>query len=179
MLQPVKGRVFDPAMGSGGFFVQIEEFIEEHGGKVANGKTGQISVYGQKSNPATWRRAAMTMAIRGIDFKFGSGPADTLLNDQQPDLRADLGDGRGRRRTVLASFASGRCLRSARRQRNLGSTSGKNSGAGSASQRLGRQARRPGRRAKARGKKLFDSGAKARLYQAVKDARWRTSSAWI
>ncbi len=47
MLQPFKGRVYDPAMGSGGFFVQSEEFIEEHGGKVANGKTGQISVYGQ------------------------------------------------------------------------------------------------------------------------------------
>jgi type I restriction enzyme M protein len=55
MLQPFKGRVYDPAMGSGGFFVQSEEFIEQHGGKVANGKTGQISVYGQESNPTTWR----------------------------------------------------------------------------------------------------------------------------
>ncbi|MDQ5879641.1 MAG: type restriction enzyme protein, partial [Pseudomonadota bacterium] len=51
MLQPFKGRVYDPAMGSGGFFVQSEDFIEQHGGKVANGKTGQISVYGQESNP--------------------------------------------------------------------------------------------------------------------------------
>ncbi|MDH0424841.1 type I restriction-modification system subunit M [Stutzerimonas stutzeri] len=80
MLQPFKGRVYDPAMGSGGFFVQSEEFIEQHGGKIANGKTGQISVYGQESNPTTWRLAAMNMAIRGIDFNFGGGPADTLLN---------------------------------------------------------------------------------------------------
>ncbi|WP_300434882.1 class I SAM-dependent DNA methyltransferase [Zoogloea sp.] len=90
MLQPFKGRVYDPAMGSGGFFVQSEEFIELHGGKVANGKAGQISVYGQESNPTTWRLAAMNMAIRGIDFNFGGAPGDTLLNDQHPDLRADF-----------------------------------------------------------------------------------------
>lgn len=89
MLQPFKGRVYDPAMGSGGFFVQSEEFIEQHGGKVASGKTGQISVYGQESNPTTWRLAAMNMAIRGIDFNFGGQPADTMLNDLHPDLRAD------------------------------------------------------------------------------------------
>lgn len=90
MLQPFKGRVYDPAMGSGGFFVQSEEFIEQHGGKVANGKAGQISVYGQESNPTTWRLAAMNMAIRGIDFNFGGAPGDTLLNDLHPDLRADF-----------------------------------------------------------------------------------------
>lgn len=90
MLQPFKGRVYDPAMGSGGFFVQSEEFIEQHGGKVANGKTGQISVYGQESNPTTWRLAAMNMAIRGIDFNFGGTPGDTMLNDLHPDLRADF-----------------------------------------------------------------------------------------
>jgi len=89
MLQPFKGRVYDPAMGSGGFFVQSEEFIEQHGGKVANGKAGQISVYGQESNPTTWRLAAMNMAIRGIDFNFGGQPADTMLNDLHSDLRAD------------------------------------------------------------------------------------------
>lgn len=89
MLQPFKGRVYDPAMGSGGFFVQSEEFIGHHGGKIANGKTGQISVYGQESNPTTWRLAAMNMAIRGIDFNFGGAPGDTLLNDLHPDLRAD------------------------------------------------------------------------------------------
>lgn len=84
MLQPFEGRVYDPAMGSGGFFVQSEEFIEEYGGK-----TGQISVYGQESNPTTWRLAAMNMAIRGIDFDFGKQPADSFTNDQHPDLRAD------------------------------------------------------------------------------------------
>lgn len=85
MLQPFKGRVYDPAMGSGGFFVQSERFIEEH-----KGKLGNISVYGQESNPTTWRLAAMNMAIRGIDFNFGKGPANTYSNDQHPDLRADF-----------------------------------------------------------------------------------------
>ena len=89
MLQPFKGRVYDPAMGSGGFFVQSDEFIAEHGGQVAQGKTGQISIYGQESNPTTWKLAAMNMAIRGLDFNFGGQPGDTLLNDLHPDLRAD------------------------------------------------------------------------------------------
>jgi type I restriction enzyme M protein len=85
MLKPFEGRVYDPAMGSGGFFVQSEEFIEEFGGKI-----GQISVYGQESNPTTWRLAAMNMAIRGIDFDFGKQPSDSFTNDQHPDLRADF-----------------------------------------------------------------------------------------
>jgi len=85
MLQPFGGRVYDPAMGSGGFFVQSEEFIEEH-----SGKRGQASIYGQESNPTTWKLATMNMAIRGIEFNFGEGPADTLLNDLHPDLRADF-----------------------------------------------------------------------------------------
>jgi type I restriction enzyme M protein len=93
MLQPFKGRVYDPAMGSGGFFVQSEDFIEQHAGKSAkaqgNKASGQISVYGQESNPTTWKLAAMNMAIRGIDFNFGPGHADTLQNDLHPDLRAD------------------------------------------------------------------------------------------
>ena len=84
MLEPFSGKVYDPAMGSGGFFVQSEAFIEAHGGKL-----GAISVYGQESNPTTWRLAAMNMAIRGIDFNFGKQPADTFLSDQHPDLRAD------------------------------------------------------------------------------------------
>jgi type I restriction-modification system DNA methylase subunit len=94
MLQPYNGRVYDPAMGSGGFFVQSEDFIEQHGGKATShgtkGKAGQISVYGQESNPTTWKLAAMNMAIRGIDFNFGGGPGDTLQNDLHPDLRADF-----------------------------------------------------------------------------------------
>ena len=85
MLQPYKGRVYDPAMGSGGFFVSSEKFIEEH-----KGKLGNISVYGQESNPTTWRLAAMNMAIRGIDFNFGGEPANTYSNDKHPDLRADF-----------------------------------------------------------------------------------------
>jgi type I restriction enzyme M protein len=93
MLQPFKGRVYDPAMGSGGFFVQSEDFIAQHAGKGAKGggnkASGQISVYGQESNPTTWKLAAMNMAIRGIDFNFGGGPGDTLQNDLHPDLRAD------------------------------------------------------------------------------------------
>jgi type I restriction enzyme M protein len=84
MLEPYAGRVYDPAMGSGGFFVQSEKFVEEHGGKL-----GQLSVYGQESNPTTWRLAAMNMAIRGIDFNFGKEPANSFTNDQHPDLRAD------------------------------------------------------------------------------------------
>ena len=85
MLEPYSGRVYDPACGSGGFFVQSEKFIEGHGGKL-----GQLSVYGQESNPTTWRLAAMNMAIRGIDFNFGKEPANSFTNDQHPDLRADF-----------------------------------------------------------------------------------------
>jgi type I restriction enzyme M protein len=92
MLQPFRGRVYDPAMGSGGFFVQSEEFIEHYADRKHVDKEKQrrgISVYGQESNPTTWRLAAMNMAIRGLDFDFGEGPADSFLNDQHPDLRAD------------------------------------------------------------------------------------------
>ena len=85
MVEPYKGRIYDPAMGSGGFFISSEKFIEAH-----NGRLGDISVYGQESNPTTWRLAAMNMAIRGIDFNFGKEPADTFTNDQHPDLRADF-----------------------------------------------------------------------------------------
>ncbi len=84
MIEPYKGRIYDPAMGSGGFFVQSDKFVQKFGGKI-----GDISVYGQEYNHTTWQLAAMNMAIRGIDFNFGKGPADTLNNDQHPDLRAD------------------------------------------------------------------------------------------
>ena len=92
MLEPYKGRVYDPAMGSGGFFVSSDKFIENHADEQHYDPTEQkkqISVYGQESNPTTWRLAAMNMAIRGIDFSFGKKPADTFLDDQHPDLRAD------------------------------------------------------------------------------------------
>ena len=85
ILQPFNGRVYDPAMGSGGFFVQSEKFINIHGGRLGN-----ISVYGQESNSTTWKLAAMNMAIRGIDFNFGNEPADTMRRDLHPDLRADF-----------------------------------------------------------------------------------------
>ena len=84
MLQPFQGRVYDPAMGSGGFFVQSEQFIKEHGGKLGN-----VSIYGQEYNHTTWQLAAMKMVIRGLDFNFGKEPANTFTNDQHPDLRAD------------------------------------------------------------------------------------------
>jgi type I restriction enzyme M protein len=82
MLAPYKGRVYDPACGSGGMFVQSEKFIEEHGGKI-----GQISVYGQESNDTTWRLAKMNLAIRGIDAQIAQG--DSFHADGHPDLRSD------------------------------------------------------------------------------------------
>lgn len=85
MLEPYKGRVYDPCCGSGGFFVSSEKFVEEHGGRIGN-----LSVYGQESNPTTWKLASMNMAIRGIDFDFGKEPASTYTRDQHPDLRADF-----------------------------------------------------------------------------------------
>jgi type I restriction enzyme M protein len=85
MLEPFKGRVYDPAMGSGGFFVQSENFITAH-----KGRMGDVSIYGQEANHTTWQLAAMNMVIRGIDFNFGKEPASTYTNDQHPDLRADF-----------------------------------------------------------------------------------------
>jgi len=85
MLEPFKGRVYDPAMGSGGFFVQSENFITAHEGRI-----GDVSIYGQEANHTTWQLAAMNMVIRGIDFNFGKEPASTYTNDQHPDLRADF-----------------------------------------------------------------------------------------
>ncbi len=90
-LKPYEGRVYDPAMGSGGFFVSSEKFIEMHSDKKHFKKAKQkISLYGQESNPTTWRLAAMNMAIRGIDFNFGKEPADTFHKNQHPDLKANF-----------------------------------------------------------------------------------------
>jgi type I restriction enzyme M protein len=83
MLQPYKGRVYDPCCGSGGMFVQSEKFVEEH-----QGRLGDIAVYGQESNQTTWRLAKMNMAIRGIDADIKYG--DTFHNDQLKDLKADF-----------------------------------------------------------------------------------------
>jgi len=82
MLRPYKGRVYDPCCGSGGMFVQSEEFIKAHGGRI-----GDISIYGQELNYTTWRLAKMNLAIRGIDGKIEQG--DSFLNDRFPDLKAD------------------------------------------------------------------------------------------
>ena len=84
VLAPHHGKVYDPCCGSGGMFVQSEKFIEAHGGK-----KGDVSIYGQESNPTTWRLAAMNLAIRGIDYNLGREPADTFTRNQHPDLRAD------------------------------------------------------------------------------------------
>ncbi len=85
VLNPHHGKVYDPCCGSGGMFVQSEKFIEGHGGKL-----GDVAIYGQESNPTTWRLAAMNLAIRGIDFNLGKEPADTFVRNQHPDLRADF-----------------------------------------------------------------------------------------
>src|SRR3989339_347814 len=83
MLEPYKGRIFEPCCGSGGMFVQSEKFVEAHGGKI-----GDISVYGQESNQTTWRLCKMNMAIRGIDSNIKWG--DSFHDDQFKDLKADF-----------------------------------------------------------------------------------------
>ncbi|RJX32243.1 MAG: SAM-dependent DNA methyltransferase [Desulfurivibrio sp.] len=85
MLEPYKGRVFDPCCGSGGMFVQSEKFVADHRGKV-----NDISIYGQESNHTTWRLARMNLAIRGIDssqVKWNN--EGSFLNDSHKDLKAD------------------------------------------------------------------------------------------
>ncbi|MCK6574941.1 type I restriction-modification system subunit M [Myxococcota bacterium] len=82
MLAPYKGRVFDPACGSGGMFISSEKFVEAHGGRV-----GDISIYGQESNHTTWRLAKLNLAIRGIDAHIVHG--DTFHADGHKDLKAD------------------------------------------------------------------------------------------
>ena len=86
MLEPYKGRVFDPCCGSGGMFVQSEKLVQEHRGKV-----NDISIFGQESNQTTWRLAKMNLAIRGIDssqVKWNN--EGSFLNDAHKDLKADF-----------------------------------------------------------------------------------------
>jgi len=85
MLQPYKGRVFDPCCGSGGMFVQSEKFVQAHGGRI-----GDLSIYGQESNATTRRLAVMNLALRGIEADFGPEHADSFRRDLFPDLRADF-----------------------------------------------------------------------------------------
>jgi len=84
VLAPHKGRIYDPCCGSGGMFVQSEKFIEAHGGE-----RDDASIYGQESNPTTWRLAAMNLAIRGFAADLGQEPADTFARDQFPDQKFD------------------------------------------------------------------------------------------
>jgi type I restriction enzyme M protein len=85
VLAPHHGKVYDPCCGSGGMFVQSEKFIESHGGKL-----GDVAIFGQESNPTTWRLAAMNLAIRGIDFNLGREPNYTFTKNQH-DWRPPLG----------------------------------------------------------------------------------------
>ena len=85
ILKPFNGRVYDPCCGSGGMFVQSAKFIENHQGNINN-----ISVYGQDSNPTTWKMAQMNLAIRGIEADLGQFNADTFFNDCHKTLKADF-----------------------------------------------------------------------------------------
>jgi type I restriction enzyme M protein len=84
LIQPFKGRIYDPCCGSGGMFVQSQEFIKAHQGRI-----GDVAVYGQESNPTTWRLCKMNLAIRGIDNNLGEHHADTFHNDLHKNLKAD------------------------------------------------------------------------------------------
>lgn len=83
-LEPTKGRVYDPACGSGGMFVQSEKFVENHCGNL-----GDISIFGQESNGTTWKLCKMNLAIRGIEVDLGKEPADTFTNNQHSTKKMD------------------------------------------------------------------------------------------
>ena len=85
MLEPYKGRVLDPCCGSGGMFVSSDKFAQAHGGRI-----GDVSIYGQESNPTTWKLCKMNLAIRGIDGNLGTKNADTFHSDRHKDLKADF-----------------------------------------------------------------------------------------
>lgn len=85
VLKPFKGRVYDPACGSGGMFVRSAKFVKEHAGNIDD-----ISIFGQEMNPDTWKMAKMNMAIRGVEANFGEYPANTFTNDLHKRLKADF-----------------------------------------------------------------------------------------
>ena len=85
MIEPYKGRVYDPCFGSGGMFVQSESFVEAHGGQ-----RNDIAVYGEELNDTTWRLGKMNLAIRGIEADLGPRWGDTFHDDLHPDLKADF-----------------------------------------------------------------------------------------
>ena len=120
MLEPYEGRVYDPCCGSAGMFVQSERFVEAHGGRKTD-----ISIFGQESNPTTWRLAHMNLAIRGIEANLGSHPADSFLRNLHPDLKADLHSSQSavQHFRLVGQTARRRCSlairHTARRQRQL------------------------------------------------------------
>lgn len=86
VLKPYENcRIYDPACGSGGMFVQSAKFLQAHGGR-----RGSLAIYGQEANPDTWKMAKINMAIRGMNADFGKYHADTFTNDQHPTLKADF-----------------------------------------------------------------------------------------
>ena len=85
VLSPFTGRIYDPCCGSGGMFIQSQEFVKFHGGKIDD-----VSIYGQESNPTTWRLAAMNLAIRGFSADLGKTHADTFSKDQFIDKKFDF-----------------------------------------------------------------------------------------
>ena len=85
MLEPYKGRVFDPCFGSGGMFILSEKFVEAHGGKKID-----LSIYGQESNHTTWKLGRMNLAIRGIEANLGDRNTDSFHSDLHRDLKADF-----------------------------------------------------------------------------------------
>ena len=85
MIEPYKGKIYDPCCGSGGMFVQSVKFVESH-----NGNIKDISIYGQEAIATTYKLAKMNLAIRGIAANLGDVPADTFFRDQHSDLKADF-----------------------------------------------------------------------------------------
>lgn len=84
MIEPYQGRIYDPCCGSGGMFVQSEKFVEEH-----KGRLNDLSIYGQESNPTTWKLCKMNLAIRGLGGNLGTKNADTFHEDLHKSLKAD------------------------------------------------------------------------------------------
>ena len=84
MIEPYKGKIYDPCCGSGGMFVQSLKFVQSH-----HGNTKDISVYGQEFTSTTYKLAKMNLAVRGLSANLGEVPADTFFKDQHPDLKAD------------------------------------------------------------------------------------------
>ena len=85
MIEPYRGRIYDPCCGSGGMFIQSERFVEAHGGK-----RNDIAIYGEELTDTTWRLAKMNLAIRGIEADLGPRWGDTFHDDLHPDLKADF-----------------------------------------------------------------------------------------